>query len=55
MDQRAHTVALPAMLALLYLLSACGGNGDALQRIQSEGELKVATRNSRANTRAAGS
>ena len=34
------------MLALLYLLSACGEDSDALLRIQSRGELKVATRNS---------
>lgn len=43
---RTIKVALPITLALLYWLSACNGNGDALQRIQSEGELKVATRNS---------
>ena len=46
MLSRTLKVALPLTLALLYWLSACSGNGDALQRIQSEGELKVATRNS---------
>jgi membrane-bound lytic murein transglycosylase F len=38
--------ALPLSLLLLHWLGACNGNGDALQQIQSEGELKVATRNS---------
>ena len=39
-------VALLAALALPALLSACSNGGDALQRIQTQGELKVATRNS---------
>ena len=46
MPPPAFKIALPLTLALLYWLSACSGNSDALQRIQSEGELKVATRNS---------
>lgn len=40
------TVALCLSLTLLPILSACEGEGDALQRIQSRGELIVATRNS---------
>ncbi len=46
MHPRTMTVALGLTLALLYLLSACNGGGDALQRIQSRGELQVVTRNS---------
>lgn len=46
MHRRTLTVALSCTLALLYMLSACNGGGDALQRIQSKGELRVATRNS---------
>ena len=33
-------------MALVQLLSACTDGGDALQRIQSRGELRVVTRNS---------
>lgn len=39
-------IALPLALVLLCGLSACNGNGDALQRIQAEGVLTVVTRNS---------
>ena len=46
MLSRTLKVALPLALAMLHCLSACNGNGDALQHIQSQGELKVATRNS---------
>jgi membrane-bound lytic murein transglycosylase F len=46
MRRRTPTLALSLTLALLYLLSACNGSGDALQRIQSRGELIVVTRNS---------
>tara|TARA_R110001599_G_scaffold353851_2_gene600192 strand:+ start:15850 stop:17298 length:1449 start_codon:yes stop_codon:yes gene_type:complete len=40
------TTAVALTLALLCGLAACSGDGDALQRIQAEGELTVATRNS---------
>ncbi|MEE4143355.1 MAG: membrane-bound lytic murein transglycosylase MltF [Halieaceae bacterium] len=46
MHPRVITVALTFSLILVYVLSACDGGGDALHRIQSRGELKVATRNS---------
>ena len=46
MSQSIITVALTFSLVLVSLLSACGDSGDALERIQSRGELKVATRNS---------
>ena len=42
---RRPTVTSVAVLALLLTLTACTG-GDALQRIQSGGELKIVTRNS---------
>jgi len=43
-----HTlkIALPLALVLLFGLGACSGSGDALQRIQAQGELTVVTRNS---------
>ncbi len=46
MQPRVVTAALALSLALLLLLGACNGGGDALHRIQSKGELKVVTRNS---------
>jgi len=47
MRQSALTATLTLCLCLLAaILSACSGSGDALQDIQSRGELKVATRNS---------
>ncbi len=46
MHSRVITAALAFSLALAFMLSACDGGGDALHRIQSRGELTVATRNS---------
>ena len=40
------SVALSTTLSLACLLSACTGESDALTRIQSQGKLKVITRNS---------
>ena len=46
MHRRAPVIALACSVALLQLLNACSDRGDALQRIQSRGELQVVTRNS---------
>ncbi len=46
MHRRAPVIALACSVALLQLLNACSDGGDALQRIQSRGELQVVTRNS---------
>jgi membrane-bound lytic murein transglycosylase F len=46
MHRSVHTIALCCTLALLCLAGGCSDGGDALQGIQSRGELKVATRNS---------
>ncbi len=46
MHKYTPSATLSITLALLYMLSACSDDGDALQRIQSRGELKIATRNS---------
>ncbi len=46
MHRSAHTIVRCCTLALLYLSGGCTDGGDALQAIQSRGELKVATRNS---------
>jgi membrane-bound lytic murein transglycosylase F len=46
MYRHAPRFVLACTLVLLGALSACSDGGDALQRIQSRGELKVVTRNS---------
>jgi len=46
MRRASLTLAAGLVLGLLYPLAACNGGGDALERIQSRGELRVATRNS---------
>ena len=46
MHRRAPIIALACSMALVQLLCACSDGGDALQRIQSRGELQVVTRNS---------